>query len=113
MWSRVALATALMDHILWHTRKPLESEWVGPKTKEALSDRVLPTPRSVGPAPLPYLPTAVLWSRPLRFCLRDMVLVNKQALRLVPLTGGCEGAGPSSRRGASALIQKERGVCVW
>lgn len=49
---------------------------------------------------------------PLRFYLREMVMVNKQALRLASLSKGCQGAGPSSRRGTTTLTPKETGVCV-
>ena len=49
---------------------------------------------------------------PLRFYLREMVMVNKQALRLASLSRSCQGAGPSSRRGTTTLTPKETGVCV-
>lgn len=86
----------------------------GAKGREAINPRVLPAHRAVlGQHPtLPPTSPAVLWPHPLRFCLREMVLVNKQALRLVPLSRGCEGARASSRRGTAALTRNERGACV-
>lgn len=45
-----------------------------------------------------------------RFCLREIVLVNKQALRLASLSEVCEEAGRSSRRGTAALTTKQTGV---
>lgn len=53
--------------------------------------------------------TAVYPPPLLRFCLREMVMVNKQALRLASLSRGCQGSGPSSRRGTTALTPKETG----
>ena len=114
MWSRVALATALTDHILWLTQKPLESEWAEPRTeRQLILGFSLHTEQYWASTPsLPPASPAVLWPHPLRFCLREMVLVNKQALRLVPLGRGCQGARASSRRGTAALTRNERGACI-
>ena len=58
------------------------------------------------------LPQHTVCPPPLRFYLREMVMVNKQALRLASLSRSCQGAGPSSRRGTTTLTPKETGVCV-
>ena len=58
------------------------------------------------------LPQHTVCPPPLRFYLREMGMVNKQALRLASLSRSCQGAGPSSRRGTTTLTPKETGVCV-